>query len=209
MVGAAGAVAGLDSDPRMLAVARATPRGADAPPIAWVQGNALAMPFERATFDSVVCLEGIQFFEDRTAGLREIRRVLRGGGRLVASIWSAVSENPGYAALAEGLRTFVSDAAARLPPLTLSDPEEIRRLLSSAGFMGVSVNAVTLPFTVPSAEAFVEWIATGGPTIRRNLEQLPVSRREDFTRLVGDRLERYRTKDGLCLPSSRNVVVAC
>jgi SAM-dependent methyltransferase len=208
IVGAAGGVVGLDSDGGMLAVARATPRGADDAPIEWLQGNAVAMPFARATFDSVVCFEGIQFFDGRVAGLREIRRVVRSGGRLVASIWSDVSDNPGYAALAAGLRTFVSEEAARLPPLTLNDPDEIRRLLSSAGFTDVTVRPATLPFTVPSAEAFIEWVATGGPTIRRNLAELPESRREQFITLVRERLERYRTKDGLCVPSSRNIVVA-
>ena len=208
MVGAAGAVIGLDADEGMLAVARATACTADAAPIEWVQGNAVAMPFDSATFDYVVCLEGIQFFPDRTAGLRDVRRVLRAGGRLVASTWSALCDNPGYAALAEGLRTFVSDTAARLPPLTLTDPDEIRRLLSSAGFTEVHVSAPTLAFTVPSAAAFIDWVATGGPTIRRNLAELPESRREDFIRFVGDRLDRYRTTAGLSLPSSRNVVVA-
>jgi SAM-dependent methyltransferase len=206
MVGAAGAVVGLDTDQAMLAVARATPRAADDAPIEWLQGDAGAMPFDSATFDYVVCLEGIRFFEDRRAGLREVRRVLRPGGRLVASIWSALSDNPGYAALAEGLRTFVSDTAADLPPLSLGDAEEVRGLISSAGFTEARVSAATLTFTVPSAEAFIDWLAAGGPTIRRNLAQLPEARRVDFTRLVSDRLERYRTKEGLSLPSTRNVV---
>jgi hypothetical protein len=48
----------------------------------------------------------------------------------------------------------------------------------------VGVSAETLTFTVPSAEAFVEWIAAGGPTMRRNLAQLPEGRRADFSRLV-------------------------
>jgi SAM-dependent methyltransferase len=207
-VGAAGAVVGLDSDHEMLAVARTTARAADEAPIAWLQGNAVAMPFDSATFDSVVCLEGIQFFEDRTAGLREIRRVLRSGGEFVASVWSALSDNPGYAALAEGLRTLVSDTAARLPPFALADGEEIRRLIASAGFAEATVSAATLTFTVPSAEAFVDWVAAGAPTTRRNLSQLPEARRVDFIHLVRDRLKRYRTEAGVSLPSTRNVVVA-
>jgi SAM-dependent methyltransferase len=207
-IGAAGAVVGLDSDGDMLAVARVTARGMEAAPIEWLQGSAVAMPFDSRTFDYVVCLEGIQFFQDRTAGLREIRRVLRANGVLVASVWAGLSDNPGYAALAEGLRKFVSETAAQLPPMSLGDGGEIRQLITSAGFTEARVSAATLALTVPSAEAFIDWLAAGGPTIRRNLAELPESRREEFSRLVGERLERYRTTAGLVLPSSRNVVVA-
>jgi SAM-dependent methyltransferase len=166
------------------------------------------LPFGAATFDHAICLEGLQFFPDRVAGLREIRRVLRPGGRLVASIWGPLALNPAYEALAEGLRVFVSDAAARLPPFTLTDAEEIRDALTAAGFARVRVSAETLTLALPSAEGFVEGLAAGGPTIRRNLARLPAGRRADFDRVVAERLARYRTAGGLAVPSGRHVVVA-
>lgn len=207
-VGAGGRVAGLDADDGMLAVARRTERAVDDAPIEWLHGDALALPYGAATFDWVLCFEGIQFFPDRVAGLTEMRRVLRPGGRLLASIWAPLEANPAYAALADGLRAFVSDAAGRLPPFTLSDAEAIRGLVSAAGFTQVVLTVETLAFTVPSAAAFVDWVAAGAPTTRRSLAQLPEARRADFTRLVADRLERYRTSHALSVPSSRHVVVA-
>jgi SAM-dependent methyltransferase len=208
LVGPAGRVTALDLDEGMLAVARRAAPGARAAPIQWRQGDALALPFEAATFDSVLCFEGIQFFPQRPAGLAQIRRVLRPGGRLLATIWGALDANPAYAALAEGLRAFVSEAAACLPPFTLADPEEIRRLVTAAGFDRVGVTAETLTFTVPSAETFVDWVAAGAPTTRRALAQVPAGRRAEFGRLVAARLEPYRAERGLALPSVRHVVVA-
>lgn len=208
IVGPAGRVAGLDSDDGMLAVARAAGRSLEDAPIEWHHGDALQMPFTTGTFDRILCLEGIQFFPDRRAGLREMRRVLRPGGQLVASVWGAIEANPAYEALAEGLRIFVSDAAARLLPFTLSDASRLRELVAAAGFAQARVTTETLFFTVPSAPAFVDWIAAGGPTARRNLAQLPGPRREDFHRFVTDRLGPYRTPRGLTLPSRRHIVVA-
>jgi SAM-dependent methyltransferase len=208
IVGPGGRVVGLDLDDGMLAVARDGTRSPEDAPIEWHRGDAQRMPFDAATFDYVICLEGIQFFPSRLAGLREIRRVLRPGGLLVASVWGPLHANPAYEALAEGLRAFVSDAAARLPPFTLTDADEIRSAVTAAGFGRVGVSAETLTFSVPSAEAFVEWIAAGGPTMRRNLAQLPEGRRTDFSRLIARLLERYRTAGGLSLPSARHVVVA-
>jgi len=41
------------------------------------------LPFRDAAFDALVCLEGIEHFEDQTGFLRECARVLRPGGRLL------------------------------------------------------------------------------------------------------------------------------
>jgi demethylmenaquinone methyltransferase / 2-methoxy-6-polyprenyl-1,4-benzoquinol methylase len=73
-----GAVAtGLDFSERMLERARRKDAGVD-----WVQGDALALPFDDATFDAATVGFGVRNVADLEAGLRELRRVLRPGGRL-------------------------------------------------------------------------------------------------------------------------------
>jgi len=74
---------GLDISPAMLAVARTT---TDDPQVEWREASALALPLPDSTFDAVLCQQGLQFFPDRVEGLREMRRVLRPGGRL---LWPA------------------------------------------------------------------------------------------------------------------------
>jgi demethylmenaquinone methyltransferase/2-methoxy-6-polyprenyl-1,4-benzoquinol methylase len=44
-------------------------------------GDGLRLPFPSASFDAVTIAWGLRNFEDRSAGLREMRRVLRPGGR--------------------------------------------------------------------------------------------------------------------------------
>jgi SAM-dependent methyltransferase len=70
-VGQTGQVRGMDLNPRMLAVARALPSTPGAP-ITWQARNAVALPFPEATFDRVLCQQGLQFFSDRLAAKREI-----------------------------------------------------------------------------------------------------------------------------------------
>lgn len=122
-----------------------------------------------------------------------MRRVLRPGGRLVATVWAALEQNPGYHALAEGLRTFVSDAAARLPPFALGDPDLVRSLLSAAGFTAFRVEPRHLDVVVPSARDFVSWVAAGAPTTRHNLALLKPDDRAAFDAFVTSRLAGYRT----------------
>lgn len=73
----AGSVVGLDFSEPMLARARRK-----APELEFVQGDVLALPFEDASFDAAVVGFGIRNVADLEAGLRELRRALRPGGRL-------------------------------------------------------------------------------------------------------------------------------
>lgn len=51
-----------------------------------VQADACApLPFQDASFDTLVSMEGIEHFENQTRFLRECARVLRPGGRLILS----------------------------------------------------------------------------------------------------------------------------
>jgi demethylmenaquinone methyltransferase/2-methoxy-6-polyprenyl-1,4-benzoquinol methylase len=72
-----GIVTGLDFSAEMLARAR---RKSDT--IEWVEGDALALPFPDKSFDAATVGFGVRNVADLEAGLRELRRVLRPGGRL-------------------------------------------------------------------------------------------------------------------------------
>jgi demethylmenaquinone methyltransferase / 2-methoxy-6-polyprenyl-1,4-benzoquinol methylase len=72
-----GRVVGLDFSEPMLERARKK-SGA----IEWVQGDALALPFEDASFDAATVGFGVRNLADLEGGLRELARVLRPGGRL-------------------------------------------------------------------------------------------------------------------------------
>lgn len=70
-------VVGLDFSERMLERARRK-----AAEVEWVQGDVLSLPFDDASFDAATVGFGVRNVEDLEAGLRELRRVLRAGGRL-------------------------------------------------------------------------------------------------------------------------------
>lgn len=52
-------------------------------PLSLIQGDGLSLPFRDAAFDGVIIAFGLRNFEDREAGLAEMGRVLKEGGRLV------------------------------------------------------------------------------------------------------------------------------
>jgi demethylmenaquinone methyltransferase/2-methoxy-6-polyprenyl-1,4-benzoquinol methylase len=76
-VRAGGRVTGLDFSERMLERARRK-----APELDWVVGDLLALPFPDASFDTATVGFGVRNVDDLDLALRELRRVLREGGRL-------------------------------------------------------------------------------------------------------------------------------
>jgi ubiquinone/menaquinone biosynthesis C-methylase UbiE len=77
-IGPTGAMAGVDLNPGMLSVARSVAATNSQPgaPIQWHEASADKLPFPDGSFDIVYCQLGLQFFADRAAALREMRRVL-------------------------------------------------------------------------------------------------------------------------------------
>ncbi len=73
----AGGVTGLDFSEQMLVRARRKSAS-----IEWIQGDMLVLPFADETFDAATVGFGVRNVEDLALALRELRRVLRPGGRL-------------------------------------------------------------------------------------------------------------------------------
>jgi ubiquinone/menaquinone biosynthesis C-methylase UbiE len=130
-LGATGRVVGVDVNPQMLAVARRV-----APAIDWREGDAGALPLGNdEQFDVVLCQQGFQFFKDRAAAARQMRRALVKGGRLGVSTWRSDEE---FSLLLQ-LREI---AERHLGPIddrrhSLGKPGPIEAVLGESGFHDV------------------------------------------------------------------------
>jgi demethylmenaquinone methyltransferase/2-methoxy-6-polyprenyl-1,4-benzoquinol methylase len=136
---AGGRVTGLDFSEQMLE--RARRKAAD---IAWLRGDALAMPFEDGSFDAVTIGFGLRNLEDERRGLEELRRVLVPGGRLgVLEITRPRGlMAPFYRVWFDGLvplagKVLPGGAAYAYLPASVRrfpSPESLARLIEEAGF---------------------------------------------------------------------------
>ena len=83
-----------------------------------VGSQRLRTALPEAAFDVVLCQSGLQFFPDRSASLREMRRVLKPGGRLILSVWGPIERSRGFAVAADAVARHIGPEAAR--PITLA-----------------------------------------------------------------------------------------
>jgi ubiquinone/menaquinone biosynthesis C-methylase UbiE len=205
-VGESGSVTGLDLLAGMLDVAGATSRDTS-PAIVWVEGNAIGMPLPDASFDVVLCQQGLQFFPDKVAALKDARRVLVPTGRLLVSVWAPIERSPAVAALQRALERHAPEVAGFLPVVfALSDPEELSGYLTKAGFRDVSVQTQIADVGFSSVEEFLNTYL-GSTPLGGIISSMPKERRAalgaDFAEAVRD----YVKRETLTFPQATNVAI--
>ncbi|MBO0870578.1 MAG: demethylmenaquinone methyltransferase [Micromonosporaceae bacterium] len=113
---------GVDISLGMLAAGRACGRE-----VALLAGDALALPFADGTFDAVTISFGLRNLHDTEAGLSELCRVTRPGGRLVVCEFS----RPTWAPLRRVYQRYLMRALPVLAGRVASNPEAYRYLAES------------------------------------------------------------------------------
>jgi arsenite methyltransferase len=90
-VGSAGSVVGVDASPAMLALAARRCEGREN--VEFHEADATSLPVADASFDGAVCVQVLEYVADIPAGLSELYRALRPGGRAVVwdVDWATVS----------------------------------------------------------------------------------------------------------------------
>ncbi|HZS01753.1 MAG TPA: class I SAM-dependent methyltransferase [Chloroflexota bacterium] len=154
-------VTALDASAGLLAVARARLPEADVR-----EGDLEALPFADATFDAVVAVNSIFYAADMGAALRELARVVRPGGRVVATAWGPPERCEAPVALIAALGPLMPPpppGASAGHPGVLSEPGALAAVLTEAGLRVVEQGEVACPFVYPSAEAAWRAAASAGP----------------------------------------------
>lgn len=195
-VGPNGAVAGLDVNPGMLAVARSV-----TPPdraIEWHEASAESMPLPDGAFDAVLCPLSLQFVPDRPAALREVRRVLAPGGRLILSVPGPAA--PMFEFLAEAMGRHVAPEAVGfvLAVFALHDETEIEGLLRDAGFRDVEVTAETVDLSLPAPKDFL-WQYIASTPLAAVVSEAEEEARAALEREVIDRWREFEDGDRMSL----------
>ena len=153
VVGPNGSVTGLDINPGMIATAKThtLPPGV---PAEWRVGSAMELPFPDGWFDTVVCQQGVQFFPSPSAGLAEMRRVLRVGGSLGVTVWAPIEESPYLSAqmtmLRDGCGMKQAAIGGAFPTIG-----ELQRWASEAGWLNSKVETLRPTVEFPSLDKYI------------------------------------------------------
>ncbi len=166
------------------------------------------LPIDAASIDIALCLQGLQFFPDRSRAFSELHRVVKRGGKVVATTWSSIETCKGYWAMISILEARNIDAGPARKPFSLSDPTELRTYAEAAGFGYVSARTEQRLADFASTESFVEAVAQGAPSSRFALAKVPRDEWADFLSDVDSLLTQWKSGDRLRFPMQSNVLEA-
>ncbi len=145
-------VQSLDFSPKMIEQLRQN--CADLSNVRACVGDGQELPFPDQSFTAAFSMFGLMFFPDPQAGLQELHRVLKPGGRALISSWVPMQDSPMMRPLGAALRRVLPDALKTAPRFAFQSAEELSRGLHAGGFSEVRVHPFSPSFPVPSAEHF-------------------------------------------------------
>lgn len=205
-LGSNGHVTGVDLNEGMIDVARRLTDG-DADRFEWHVADVCDLPFTENAFSLAICQQGLQFFPDEMAALKEVHRVLMPDGRIALTVW--VGPNDLFKVLAEALSRHVSDEIGQrsLAPFTYAGFQSLPDRVSQAGFGDIAVQTLTVVREVSEPESNIPKEIMGNPVGPSVAERGP----EIMSQIVRDVMEGmtdYQDGDKLAVPQQASLMTA-
>jgi ubiquinone/menaquinone biosynthesis C-methylase UbiE len=155
------------------------------------------------SYDAILCREGLMLVTDPARAAREIRRVLRPGGRVALAVWGERKRNPWLSVMFDAVS---AELGCPVPPtgipgpFSLDDARRLAALLAGAGLSDVHVTELAVPLR---ARSFGEWwtarCALAGP-LSKILATLPDEATQAIRARAHEATTPYATADGLEFP---------
>jgi SAM-dependent methyltransferase len=164
-----------------------------------------------ASIDVVMCRWGVMLIVDPEAALREMRRVLVPGGRVVVAVWDQLELNP-WATLVDRAMVELGHASRHDPNgpgmFALAAPGRLHEMLEGAGFVEVVVESVELPRppVTPAEEIADELDLSRG--FADAYEQLSEADRRALEERIAWLGKPYAAPDGRLTLPARSLVAA-
>jgi ubiquinone/menaquinone biosynthesis C-methylase UbiE len=160
-VGADGQVLGVDLSARMVSSAQRCARQMNLSNCSFARMDAETLDLPAATFDVVLCALGLMYMPDPDQALREMRRVLRPGGRIALAVWGERAKC-GWSAL---FRIIDAEVASEVCPLffQLGQQDALVRRCADAEFEAIEQRRISMTLTFADASDACNAAFVGGP----------------------------------------------
>jgi SAM-dependent methyltransferase len=209
-VGPDGTVLATDFLPAWEPYVRETASEAGVTNLTFAAMPAEALELPDASFDVVYCQFGLMFVPEPVRALREMRRVLRPGGRIGIAVWS-VPEKVGLFLISRIAGPALPPVAGETPPspMSMGAPGLIEGLIAEAGFSDIATNRVTRFHEIADSETeWTAWREDLAATDGSGLAGLPEGEQQRLHDEVIAALEALRDGDVVRIPSEAIVVTA-
>ncbi len=159
LISPAGTLVSSDASEAMLDVARARAEQLGITNVEFQRLELEWIDLPTASVDAILCRWALMLVLDPEAAAREMRRVLRPGGRAAVAVWDQPTANPWATVPAQAMIRLghLSPPDPTAPGMfALAAPGALQRVFESAGFTDAHVEPVELERTYPDIGSFLE-----------------------------------------------------
>jgi ubiquinone/menaquinone biosynthesis C-methylase UbiE len=209
IIGPGGRIAAFDLNEGMLRVARECASREGATAIEWYHGDVSRMPFSAEEFDTVLCQQGLQFFPDKAAALREMKRVLAPGGMLALSVWGRPEKSPHVPVIIEVFSEYFGRDSATIFKVacSLASHELLQNLVQDAGFSNIHVRSEIKIARHPSLAELLPAYFSVLP-VAAQITAMPEYERDEMFRSIVTKLAAYTENGSLAVPTENCILTA-
>jgi ubiquinone/menaquinone biosynthesis C-methylase UbiE len=160
-MGPEGHALGIDISGHMVDAARRRAQERRAANVSFARMDAEALDLPDASFDAALCALGLMYMPDPEQALREMRRVLRPGGRLVIAVWGERSRC-GWSAV---FPIVDAEVASDVCPLffRLGHADTLATLCGEAKFERIEHRRIAATLSYADADEACDAAFVGGP----------------------------------------------
>lgn len=215
LAGPAGEVVGIDCCDAFLDYARRDAKARGLTNVRFVRGDAeIALPTNQ--YDFVFSRFGTMFFANPVAGLRNMRKALRPGGRMVHIVWRRRADNPWLSMAKDVVLQFLpapgEGAQTCGPgPFSMADEETVRSMMTIAGYEQIEFRRVDAPVLVGNdlSDAIAFQLAIGpAGEVFREAGQEAEEKREQIEAALADAIRRQKVSTGGIVMESSSWVIS-
>jgi SAM-dependent methyltransferase len=168
------------------------------------QLDAEKMDLQDDSVDGVLCRWGFMLMQDPAAALRECKRVLRDGGKLVFSVWGPPEENPWVTipvvvAVKRGL-SKPADARGPGGMFSMADESGVRAMLKDARFEQIELSTFPITWRFDDFEGLWSFYTELAGAVAALVKSAPTETVATFKDAVRAAADEYKDGSGYTIP---------
>ncbi|HET6512113.1 MAG TPA: class I SAM-dependent methyltransferase [Candidatus Kapabacteria bacterium] len=168
------------------------------------------LTLEDESFDAVISRVGLIYFPDQQRALKEMKRVLKPGGKVAAIVYSTPENNKFFSVPVSIIRN-----RAKLPPplpgqpgpFSLGAAGNIEKAFEQAGFKNVRSELVASPLLLPSAKECVQFEKESFGALHQMMSTLSDAEKEAVWDEIESELRKFESDNAFVGPCEMVVAV--
>ena len=201
-------ITGIDAAAGMVKVAARKAHEQGLANLAFQTMAAEALSFPDDHFDRICCRFGVMLFDDPEAGLQQMQRVLKPGGRCALAVWDTLKGMTGVYWTQQVFKDRIpASEQPAVEKITSMSGGVLEALLEKVGFSGIETQLNRFEYRFPDFDSYWQ-NCVDSAIMKQQFDALKVEELDEVRAAFAELAAPYQTADGLAIPHEYRLAIA-